>query len=415
MKNYILVIIISFFNVFNLSSQSKYFVGFEDSTQTSMTIDFKFVNNLVVIPIQINNSDTLWFILDSGIRPTLLTSFSDTIEFDVADTNTIRGLGEGEDLKVWHTFDNVLKINGIKMTMQNVFVLEKDKFELSEKMGIQINGIIGNSIFESFIVEIDYNKHKITFHSMQNFEYKKKHKKWIKIPLKIYKGKPYTKIKVLLENELTFFADVLIDLGASDALWLFPNSSDSIKVDTTRKSYYLGQGLNGDIYGYQSKIPKIIFDDKHFLKNVTVSYPDPRGLNVPDDYDIPGRNGSIGSELLRRFDVIFDYHNKQMLLKKNSFYKDKFNFELSGVEIIAPFVGLHYYEIYYIQKNSPGAKAGLKAGDEIIKINNLNATQYSLNDILVILREREGKKVKFLVKRDGVEIETKVILENYRL
>ena len=408
-----LLILFSFQNV---SSQvNNYFVGFNDTTQTSVTIDFKFINNLIVIPLQINTSDTLFFILDTGVRPTLLTEFSDTISFKTVDSTKIRGLGEGDDLTVWHTFDNTILMKDILLNNQNVYVLERDKFELSEKMGMTINGIIGFSIFNNFVVEIDYEKEQITFSNPQKFKYKRRHKKWIGMPLHIYNGKPYTQIEISLNRDTTIMADVLIDLGASDAVWLFPNSNDSINYDSLKNSYYLGQGLSGDIYGYQGILNNVKLNNKNILNNVTVCFPEPKGLNVPAGYDIEGRNGSIGSEILRRFDLIIDYSNNIMLLKKNSSFKDDFNFDLSGIEIVAPFVNLRYYQILYVQRNSPAYSAGLKAGDIILKINNLSASHFTLNEILLLLREKTGKKVKFLVERNGVEIETTIILDNYRI
>ncbi|MBN2893156.1 MAG: PDZ domain-containing protein [Bacteroidales bacterium] len=415
MKKYIVLLFFVVFLICNSNSQiNQAFVGFKDTAQASVTIDFKFVNNLIVIPLQINNSDTLWFILDSGIRPTLLTSFTNTMEFNVADSTTIRGLGEGDDLKVWYTFDNVIEMKDIKFTKQSVFVLAKDKFDLPQKMGVPINGIIGYTIFDNFVVEIDYEKKKMTLFNPKKFVYKRKYKKWVKIPLTLYAGKPYSKIKVQLNKDTLINANVLIDIGASDALWLFPGSHDSIVLDTTKQVFYLGQGLNGDIFGQQGRVDKVIIQNKYSLENVTVSYPEPRGLDVPDNYDIEGRNGSIGSEIMRRFDVIFDYSNNLLMIRKNAEYKGDFNVDYSGMEIIAPFVSLHYYEIFYVQQDSPADKAGLKAGDQIIKINNNTTSRFSLNEILMLMKRKEGKKLKIEVDRNGEIIKTVLILENYR-
>ena len=35
-----------------------------------------------------------------------------------------------------------------------------------------------------------------------------------------------------------------------------------------------------------------------------------------------GRNGSIGSEILKRFNLFFDYTNKKLYLKKNGFFRE---------------------------------------------------------------------------------------------
>jgi len=396
------------------SQKDDFFIGFKDTNRISQTFSFKFVNNLVIIPMKINGSDTLYFILDTGIKPTLLTNFNGEIEFQVAKQSSIRGLGEGEDLKVWETYENEITMGDITLSHQNVYVLEHDRFNLSEKMGMEINGIIGSSIFENFVVEIDFEKKNITFYNPKKFKYKKKHEKWLQIPLTIYKGKPYTKIKVSINQDTTIFADVLIDLGASDALWLFSNSNDSIPNFKNEISYFLGEGLNGDIFGYQKRVNSVNFGGNVILQNVTVSYPDSAGLRVPSDYDIPGRNGSIGSEILRRFTVIFDYQNTKMLLKKNTYFKENFNYDLSGLEIKAPYIVLPFYVVFYVQKNSPAEVAGFQIGDQILKVDGVNSEHLKLNDILLLLRSKEGKKIKILVQRDEIKIKLVLTLKNYR-
>ncbi len=412
------IIILSFFLVFELLSigqNNKYFIGFKDTTKKEVTIDFKLINNLIVIPLQINKSDTLSFILDTGIRPTLLTNLTDSIGFKVGKSQKIRGLGTGDDLTVYHTYANVIEIAGeIVLTLQNVFILDEDKFELSKKMGTTINGIIGNSVFENFIVQIDYDRKEITFHDPNKFKLRFKHRRYIKIPLTIYNGKPYAKIRIGINKDTTILSDVLIDLGASDALWLLPGSNDSIPKNLDQKKYYLGQGLNGDIFGYQDKVKYVFLEKKYVLKDVTVSYPDTSSIKVGENYDIPGRSGTIGSEIIRRFDVIIDYQNKQMLLKKNSSFRDEFNFDLSGLEIEAPYPGLNYYTIYKVHKKSPASEAGFKKGDQILRVNYVPTTKMKLNEILNILNSRTGRKIRFLIKRDSVELKKKIVLRDYR-
>jgi len=53
------------------AQDDKYILGFKDLNQKFATIDFRLINNLIIIPIFINNSDTLFFILDTGINPNM--------------------------------------------------------------------------------------------------------------------------------------------------------------------------------------------------------------------------------------------------------------------------------------------------------------------------------------------------------
>ena len=62
-------------------------------------------------------------------------------------------------------------------------------------------------------------------------------------------------------------------------------------------------------------------------------------------------------------------------------------------------------------KNSPADKAGLKAGDVIIKINNKFTHAYKLNDIIAEFSEKANRKIQLKIKRFGVEMTFKFRLE----
>jgi len=53
-------------------------------------------------------------------------------------------------------------------------------------------------------------------------------------------------------------------------------------------------------------------------------------------------------------------------------------------------------------ENSPAQKAGLKAGDKILKVNDKSAVGKSVDDVSAILKGQPGTSFKLLVERDGV-------------
>lgn len=408
------IIFLSLFPII-LYSQNQAFTFVKNKNQT--TIPFEVVNNLIIIKIAVNNnSDSMSFIFDTGIKPTLITSFSENITFQVTDKVMIRGLGNGQDIQVLISPNNSLSINNdLTISNQVFYIFPFDKFELSKQLGMTINGIIGYSIFEKFIVQVDYETQKITFYNPLKFKKFKRLKKWEKMPINIYNGKPYTTVEVNVNDTLKFNSKVLIDLGASDALWLFPQTFSNYKSIYPPTLYYLGQGLNGDIFGFQTSIKSLKISNKYYFENISTSIPDTFSIQVPKDYDVEGRNGTIGAELLRRFHILFDYQKGFMYIKKNKFYKDDFIYDLSGIEIQTPYPGIRYYSIYYVHPNSPASDSGLKTGDVFLSIDNQPVTELKLNEILLILSTREGKTLKIIVQREDEIITTKLKLSNYKL
>ena len=114
---------------------------------------------------------------------------------------------------------------------------------------------------------------------------------------------------------------LLIDTGASHAIWLDENTLEDISKPETQKYTFLGAGLNGMVFGETMRFQYI--DIKGFkLMNPIVSFPDSVSLAHASGIDL--RNGSIGSDILRRFNLIIDYANSQ--LKINNSLKSFLNF-----------------------------------------------------------------------------------------
>ena len=191
-----------------------------------MTLRFKFINNLIILPVSVNNSDTLNFILDTGLTTSLITElgYTDSVDLNYAKLIELQGLGSGESLKALHSFGNEIKLNGIKGENQDFYVLRENIFHLSSKLGMEINGILGFSVFENFIVEINYNRRTITFYNPEYDKYKRKEEHYTTIPVTLHDTKPYITMRVVDDAGHVFDVKMLIDTGASHALWLNPSS-----------------------------------------------------------------------------------------------------------------------------------------------------------------------------------------------
>jgi hypothetical protein len=367
---------------------------------------FKLYNNLIVFALSINHSPKMNFILDTGVKPTIITEFPKdiNIEFNYNKELKIKGIGEGNDIDVWHTQNNNVQLTpDFEGYYHDIYILKQDEIKLSEQLGVKINGIIGADMFQNYIVEINYIKKTLTFYKPNEINLNnKRFKKFEIIPLIIYKSKPYLEAKVNQQNNEQKPVKLLLDLGSSDALWLI--NRDELTFDIPEKSFYsyLGKGLNGNISGYRAKINNFQIGEFH-LQRPIVSIIDTNYISLSSlSIDLPGRNGSIGSEILQRFNLIIDYPNKQLLLKKNSNFKKPFTYNMSGLDILKPSLISPAYYISKVRKNSPSYSAGLKVGDQIVSINNHYAEKYALDEILALFYGKKGNKIRIKIKRAGI-------------
>jgi len=380
-------------------------LSFVNSTQKSVSFPFKFINNLIILPVVINDSDTLQFILDTGVGISIMTELSigDSLLLNYTRQIKLTGLGQGEPIDALHSSGNNFNVSSIRGTNQDLIILLQNVFNLSSVFGTRIHGLLGYNIFVNFIVEIDYSKKNISFHDPKTYKYKKGW--WIfqrssnneTFPLIIHKTKPYILAYIVMNDGTRVPVKLLVDTGASHSLWLDTFSDTLIKVPDVTTEVFLGKGLNGDIFGKLGKVSEVQIG--HFVfSNPIVAFPD--SLSAGQSRGLDYRNGTLGAELLRRFNVIIDYPNKKITLTKNNNFNDPFKVNHCGIDIETPIPELPYYVISHVRKGSPAEDAGLRRGDEIKYINNRHTYNLSINDIYEFFYRKHKRKIKLGIIRD---------------
>ena len=375
---------------------------FVDPEMRSASISFELINNLIIIPLQINDSDSLFFILDSGVKNTIITELSsdDSITIKYARKTTLKGLGDDNKyIEAYQSDHNSLSLlNGNNNILGNdidLFVLIDSTFHFSKYFGRKINGIVGADILKNFIVQIDYIQKRIKFYNPDSYSYKRNTKVF---PLKIFNSKPYMNCLIIQNNGKEIEANMLLDTGASLSIWLQKESNPLIVLPEKTINTRLGYGLGGEISGKIGRINKLNIAGS-IINYPIVSYPD-SGLYSKQSAYLE-RNGTIGADVLRRFKIIFDYQGNKISLRPNKHFKQEFNYNLSGMQITAPYPD---FPIFLIEQIIPGSLSdisGLRIDDQIYKLNSKLAVQYSLSEINAILSQPPGRTIRITVLRNG--------------
>lgn len=387
---------------FDILSQALGFSLADGKTKVQFPIEI--YNNLVVVPVVLNGALPLKFILDTGVRTSILTqkAFTDILNLSYARKYTISGPG-GEKLIDAYITNNVsLELPGVLGRGHAMLVLEEDYLELRNYMGTDVHGILGYELFSRFLVKIDYDKKLLTLMAPHRF---KPGRKWETVPIRIEDTKPYLTTPVVLEDGTQFTAKLLMDTGASHGLMLDPMSDSRITVPEKRVSSIIGRGLGGEITGKVGRI-KSLHLGKYELDNPIANFPDPNSYFDSLKLGRTQRNGSIGGEVLSRFKVVINFANEEIYLKKNNSFKKSFHYNLSGMTVKAKGAKLNVFEITEVRKDSPAALAGIQQGDVIISINGLYTDQLDLNHINGFFNLRVGKRLTIVVTRKGERIKT---------
>lgn len=436
MKTFIIPIVLLFIGLFS-SAQSEFVIPDSHTDK----IKFKLLNNLIVFPVELNGVE-LSFLLDTGVSKPILFNIptSETLQVNNVETINLQGLGGDGAIPAVKSENNILKIGSAVSYDQDIYVVFDESIDFTPRLGVTVHGIIGYDIFKDFVVEINYASKflRLTTHD----DYKEKRcRRCETLDLSIYKNKPYIIGSVGI-RAAEIPVKLLIDSGSSDALWLFEDERLGIHPTYETFEDFLGKGLSGSVYGHRTKHESFSFKSFQF-EDVNVAYPDSTSINLAKKHK--ERNGSVGAEILRRFNMVIDYRNASIILKRNRYFRQPFRYNRSGITLqqdglrvvkeavvrksidsdsnnqgtIAFKSTTDYkfnlkpsFTVVELRPNSPAELAGVQLGDIILTINGKNTVRMELHDVIKHFRDDVGKMIRLKVDREGELLDIKFQLED---
>lgn len=374
---------------------------FQDSTVASVTLPFHQVHNLIVVPGWINESDTLWFILDTGVQAHLLTQwpYTDTFSLKLSRKVTVSGLGEGHSLRAWLSWDNTIRLPGIAGPQQDLILLNEFELPLSEHMGQPIHGILGAPFFKSFDVQVDYwNEQLILYPPGKAVP----HRKMDTLPLTFFSDKPYVQAGIAAptrsDSQAALLTTLLVDLGASHAVSLSRYTAEAFTLPQSHIPTFLGRGLSGALKGVAARITALQVGRFCFCDPLVV-YPDSASYPIHRDQSFPVA-GSLGGDIWQRFDLLLSYQRSLLFIRPNAQYRSPFRYNTSGLEVTNSVPGLPIYIVDRVLEGSPADEAGVQPGDQLVTLNGFAVTQLSYTYVLQHLNGRPGKNLRLTVLRE---------------
>ena len=362
-----------------------------------MLTRFKFVQftgGVVLLKAQFGSfPDSLNFILDTGSGGISLDS-TRAVEFGlkpVPSDRSIRGIAGIK--KVGFLYNQKLKLPHLTIDSLNFHVNNYDI--LTNVYGERIDGIIGYSVINRYIIKLNYDSSVVEFWTRGNMKY----------PRGGYLLKPFITTlpvqPVRVRDEQTITARFLYDIGAGmNMIFSTDFINDSALLSKKRKLFAKeAEGLGGKIDMAMTVIKEIRLGPYRF-RNVPVYIFD----DVYNATSYPYLGGLIGNDLLRRFNCILNYEKRDIHLVPNSHFSDPFDYSYTGLE-------LYYIDgkviVGDVAEKSPAEKAGLKEGDMTVAIDkNFGQT---LQHYKLALQNAKGN-IKIIVSRDNqlVEVTMKV-------
>lgn len=379
---------------------------FEHARRRQARLPFEFQRNLIIVAAHLNGQGPYNFLLDTGVGTSLITdpALAAPLRLRRGPTYRVAGAGEEAPLEAYLSDSVRVTLPGVVAPALSFLVLSSDVLNLSGYVGMPVHGILGYDVFRSFVVEVKPTTSELVLHTPAAYR-PPRGRRWTSVPLDMDGRKAYLTVPVALNDSLTLPLKLVLDTGAGHALSLETSSDPRLRVPEKRLRAQLGRGLSGAINGYLGRVRSMQLG-RYVVRTPLTSFPD--ADNGALRADVP-RNGNIGFELLKRFEMVIDYPHNALRLRPNALFRDPFEHDMCGIEMLA--VGREYrrYLVLRVQPGSPADEAGLLPDDELLSVNLLPVSGLNLTQISRLFHSADGRVLLLIVRRHDGDLFTTAV------
>jgi hypothetical protein len=275
------------------------FAGANQST----TFPFEWREGMIVLPLSVHGSKSFRFVLDSGSTRTLIDrAVAASLGLKTGEASSAQGAGAGRvRLEAVHGVD--LQLPGLESKGYDVYTA--DLAPLEQTLKTRVDGIVGYDLLARFAVTVDFAARQVTIASPSAFHPDTRAEQ---IPLDIHGKWAFLRGELVLPGPVTVQDNFFIDSGSSDAV-----DHPVVKTMQSRTASASGVGLGTPVEGAVARA--LSFRLGSFVM---------QGPLVSCCGATEETSRMIGTEILRRFTVTFDYPSSQLFLLPNDALHESF-------------------------------------------------------------------------------------------
>jgi hypothetical protein len=335
----------------------------------STRIPFHFVSDEIRIDAVVAGAGPFHLILDTGMPiPGVLLFQSPRVDaLGLADSGgnvQVAGAGgEGAGSPAKRATGVAIALGPLEIPKTSVLVIE-------QPTGFPpgIDGIVGGELFFNYVVRVNMDESRLELSPSGSWA---PPKGACVVPIERVGGKIFVEMRVAVGAEAAIPAQVVVDIGAGHALSLNTHEDGRFAPPPGAIEASLGRGASGVLLGKVGRVRRVELGT-FALENVVTSFPSEKHQKAAgEDY----RDGNLGEEILRRFDVTFDYAGNRMVLEKAHGFGEPFEHEMAGL-------GFDWGKdesllVSEVLPGSPAATAGIQVGDRVMSIDGRAMTGVS--------------------------------------
>lgn len=351
-----------------------------------VTVPFRLLNNHIYVQALVNGHGPYTFIVDTGGHTLVSPHVIREAHLTAVGAAVSSGAGEGTEISGFTHLDDIA-VGPVHLRGQMGIATEIYDRSIE---GIPVDGMVGFELFRRFAVTIDYGRQTLTFTDFDHFDPRGL---GTAVPFRFYDHLP--NVEGLIDDMPAHFD---IDTGSRSELDItapFVAGHGLHDRYTPGVTAVTGWGVGGPARSYMVRLPSVT------LGSVRVATPT-AGLSLAHGGAFSDTNydGNIGSALLKRFVVSFDYSHQRMYLRPiDPPPVDAGRFDRSGMWINAFDDGYHITDV---SPGGPAAAAGVAVGDVITAIDGAAVTPEGLSEARIALRSMpSGTRLPMTVRRGG--------------
>jgi hypothetical protein len=343
--------------------------------QLTTSIPFTLVDDHIILPVRVNGSEPLNFVLDSGAGAMAIidSRASRALQLELGAEVPVSGAGTGADPIAHIVSDTDFSAGELSLQGLSVIYLPLDAIPFFDDLDdVYFDGVIGAPFFSRFIVDIDYDRQLVTFTEPSAAAERLANlgDSWQEAPLQIESGVPYMTARVDPGQGEPVEVKLLVDTGFRGALSLTPATHDGLS-EPLEYFQSVDQGLSGDMVSRVAMSESLNLSG-YQVHGLPVRYAMAGGESESDS------NGIVGNAVLQKFNLAFDYPNKRLHLTPNQKFDAPLQVDRSGLQIRPHVAG---GIVKRIAPGSTGQASSLQPGDIITSFDNRPVSYQSIADL----------------------------------
>ena len=357
-------------------------------------IPFDLYSNHIYLRGRVNDSDSLWIVLDSGAGGNVVNA-SVADRLGLVSEGSTQARGAGGVVASGRVSEVTFRLPGVTLSGPSATIPMDDLVRQSSRA---MDGIVGQTLLSRCVARIDYAAHTLDILDAESFHYSGH---GTILPLTFEHGLPYVTARLTVPGHAPIKGRFVIDTGSGQSLILTAPFVHKHHVDQAvpKTIQVRGRGVGGQVQSLMGRLTALELGDIRIERPVAA-------LRMSDVGTISaqGTVGNIGGEILRRFTVTFDYPHQRMILEPNQRLGEPLEADMSGLGLRPGPADSHALEVEWLQPDAPAIEAGVREGDLIESVDGRPATELGISGLQPMFR-RDGETHRLTIRRGEEHLE----------